>query len=83
MKIRTKLSSFALAVCMMGSVGLALAPAANADAYYYQIQRSTMAACKAEYRTAAKQLAGSIASHESCRWNKYQRAYVGVIVYNY
>ncbi|MGO3391821.1 hypothetical protein [Glutamicibacter arilaitensis] len=83
MKIKAKLASCALSLGLLAGAGTVIAPAANADAYYYQIKRSTLSACQAEYRTAVKQLAGSIGAQYPCKWNKYQRAFIGTIVYNY
>ncbi|MBO2988791.1 hypothetical protein [Leucobacter tardus] len=83
MKITAKFTSFALALGLAGGAGVVLAPAAHADATNYTITRSTLAACQAEYRTAVKQLAGQIGAQYPCEWNTYQRAYIGMIVYNY
>jgi len=83
MKIKAKLASFAILLGLVGSAGIVAAPAANADANYYQVKRSTLSACQAEYRTALKLLTGSIGAQYPCKWNKYQRAYIGTIVYNY
>lgn len=83
MKVKRKLASLALSLGLIGGAGIALAPAANADATNYTIKRSTLSACQTEYRHAVKQLAGQIGAQYPCKWNKYQRAYIGTIVYNY
>ena len=72
MKIKAKLASCALSLGLLAGAGTVMAPAA-----------STLSACQAEYRTAVKQLTGSIGAQYPCKWNKYQRAFIGTIVYNY
>lgn len=83
MNVKSMIAVSTLALSLLGGASIAMAPAASADATSYQIKRSTLSACQAEFRTAVKQLVGQVGAQYPCQWNKYQQAYIGTIVYNY
>ncbi|MET1089521.1 MAG: hypothetical protein ABWY04_20765 [Arthrobacter sp.] len=83
MKKLSNILAATVAGISLSAGGLILAAPAHADARTYQVSSTSNAVCSSKLRSAIQAYGAGVTLVTPCKWNTYQRKYIGSFMYHY